>query len=150
MAHANNLTLRQLLDAMLPLAYENITFSSYMQTEVFYRALLTCKTATRLASSSYAASDETKRAMQASVLTQGVLALVAYVHEAGSRIYGKYDSRVDLSPQDVSTVIAIRRFLVQRLLLPFDTRCKDYAATTTYESQGHCIESCAEQMSLRG
>ena len=64
-------------------------------------------------------------------------------------VYGKYEnffSAVFLSKNNIA--ITFSTFRSESLPAPYDTHCRDYHSTE-FQSQHHCIESCAIEQSLK-
>ena len=73
---------------------------------------------------------------------------LGFVHDAGRKIYGQYESYFEAFPMSENLIsMTSSKFKTRLLLPPHDTDCRDYN-DTGFESQHHCIESCAIKHSM--
>ena len=74
---------------------------------------------------------------------------IFYFHEQGSRIYGKYHSYIKKTVR-LNSKSSFMTSLYKTTLLPppYDTSCRQYETDSPFDSQHHCIESCAVNRSL--
>ena len=71
------------------------------------------------------------------------------LHDVDHRIHGQYDSFTFLIAADWSYItIFFTAFHKKLLPPPYETSCRDYNSSTKFQSQEHCIESCAIRLSL--
>ena len=71
------------------------------------------------------------------------------MHDADHQIHGKYDSYTFMLPEKYNYIIVFFTAFENKFLpAPYETHCRDYSATTKFQSQDHCIESCAIRQSL--
>ena len=70
------------------------------------------------------------------------------LHDVNHRIHGQYDSYTYLVVAEWSYItVFFTAFHNQYLPPPYETKCRDYSSTK-FQSQEHCIESCAIRLSL--
>ena len=72
------------------------------------------------------------------------------MHDAFTRVHGHYTSYavVPMSYICNQVVLSYTKFTSTLLLAPYDSMCRDYR-DTAFQSQHHCIESCAVTHSLK-
>ena len=72
------------------------------------------------------------------------------VHDADSRVRGHYTSYTILSLTHFANrvVVSYTKFTSKLLPAPYDSMCRDYG-DTQFQSQHHCMESCAVNHSFR-
>ena len=123
---------------------------SYGITEYFLKSRDACNTFHP--TSKYVATSDPQNKMYTIRLKKLKYIYFDYLvslHEISHGIHGKYDSFTHLSFGRAYSKASIifKTFQSQLLTPPYETQCRDYTATQ-FQSQEHCIESCAIQQSL--